>query len=83
MTTIVVLGDVQNSEASKRSVSLSNDEWFILSQCLEAFSDTFRTKHSQVIATYVTRGQIQEAISEANHMNILLQKLDTLQAKIV
>lgn len=66
-----------------RSVFLTNDEWLILSQCVEAFSNTFRAQHSQVIATYLTRGQVDEALSEAAHMNTLLQKLDKLQANLV
>jgi hypothetical protein len=40
-------------------------------------------KHSQTIATYVTRGQLDEAQQEANRMNTLLQTLDKLQAKLV
>jgi hypothetical protein len=51
--------------------------------CAEAYSETYRTKHSQTIATYVTRGQIPEAQAEAVKMNQLLQTLDKLQAKLV
>jgi hypothetical protein len=71
------------NEEIKRSVTLTNDQWLVLSQCVEAFSDTYRARHSQIIATYVTRGQLPEAQSEAQKMNGLLQTLDKLQALIV
>lgn len=66
-----------------RSVTLTNDQWLILSQCVEAFADTYRKQHSQTVATYVTRGQLDNAVDEARKMNELLQQLDKLQAKIV
>jgi hypothetical protein len=71
------------SEEISRSVTLTNDQWLILSQCVESFSDTYRKQHSQTIATYVTRNQLDEAQVEAQRMNQLLQQLDKLQALIV
>lgn len=82
ITDLVILTDDPNNEI-RRSVTLSNDSWLILSQCVEAFSDTYRKQHSQIIATYVTRGQLAEAKVEADKMNALLQQLDKLQASIV
>jgi hypothetical protein len=79
---IVVITDESQDEIT-RSVTLSNDSWLILSQCVESFADTYRAKHSQTIATYVTRGQITEAQQEAERMNQLLQRLDKLQACLV
>lgn len=73
----------ETAEEIKRPVTLTNDEWLIVSQCVESFADTYRAKHSQVIATYVTRGQLAEAQAEAQKMNALLQKLDYLQARLV
>jgi len=66
-----------------RSVLASNDEWLIISQCVEAFADTYRKNQSLVIATYLTRGQTLEAINEATKMNQMLQRLDQIQAKVV
>jgi hypothetical protein len=40
---------------------LTNEEWSVVAQCVESFADTYRAKHSQVVATYVTRGQLPEA----------------------
>ena len=71
------------SQEITRSVTLTNDQWLILSQCVEAFSDTYRKQHSQTVATYVTRGQLDHAVEEAQKMNDLLQTLDFLQAKLV
>jgi hypothetical protein len=71
------------SQEITRSVTLTNDQWLILSQCVEAFSDTYRKQHSQTVATYVTRGQLDHAVDEARKMNDLLQTLDKLQAKLV
>jgi hypothetical protein len=71
------------SEEITRSVNLTNDQWLILSQCVEAFSDTYRKQHSQTIATYVTRNQLDQAQVEAHKMNELLKTLDKLQAKLV
>jgi hypothetical protein len=78
----LIVIDLPNEEIS-RSVTLTNDQWLILSQCVEAFSDTYRKQHSQTIATYVTRNQLDQAQVEAQKMNQLLQTLDKLQAKLV
>ncbi len=74
---------LEESEEITRSVTLTNDQWLILSQCVESFTSTYRNQHSQTIATYVTRGQLAEAQAEAVKMNDLLQTLDKLQAKLV
>jgi hypothetical protein len=79
---ITVITDNPQEELS-RSVTLTNDEWLVLSQCVESFTESYRAKHSQTIATYVTRGQLTEAQDEAKRMNQLLMKLDKLQARIV
>jgi hypothetical protein len=79
---IIILKDDPYTEIS-RSVTLTNDQWLIISQCVESFSDTYRKQHSQTIATYVTRGQLDEAVSEAQKMNELLRTLDKLQAAVV
>ena len=71
------------AEEISRSVTLTNDQWLILSQCVESFSDTYRKQHSQTIATYVTRNQLDQAQVEAKKMNELLQQLDKLQARLV
>ena len=73
----------EEPEEISRSVSLTNQEWATLALCAESYSDTYRAKHSQTIATYVTRGQIPEAQAEAVKMNQLLETLDKLQAKLV
>ena len=83
---LVVLTDESFQEEAdptkelRRSVELTNEEWSVVSQCVESFADTYRAKHSQVVATYVTRGQLPEAQTEAKKMNDLLMKLDRLQA---
>jgi hypothetical protein len=79
---LIILTDDPHNEIS-RSVTLTNDQWLILSQCVEAFADTYRKQHSQTVATYVTRGQLDVAVSEAQKMNTLLMQLDKLQASIV
>ena len=79
---IIILTEPPAEELS-RSVTLTNDQWLVLSQCVEAFSDTYRKRHSQTVATYVTRGQLDVAVDEARRMNELLQTLDKLQAKLV
>lgn len=79
----LIVTSAPDSEQLGRSIHLTNDEWLVASQCVESFSDTYRAKHSQTIATFVTRGQIDEAVSEAKNMNQLLQKLDYIQAKLV
>ena len=79
---LIVVTEAPADEIS-RSVTLTNYQWLIVSQCVESFSDTYRKQHSQTIATYVTRGQLAEAQSEAQKMNQLLQQLDKLQALLV
>ena len=79
---LIVVTEAPADEIS-RSVTLTNDQWLIISQCVESFSDTYRKQHSQTIATYVTRGQLDEAQNEARKMNDLLQVLDKLQALVV
>jgi hypothetical protein len=79
---LIVITDLPNEEIT-RSVTLTNDQWLVISQCVEAFSDTYRKQHSQTIATYVTRGQLDQAQVEARKMNELLQQLDKLQACLV
>jgi hypothetical protein len=81
MDLIVISGEPENEIS--RSVTLTNEQWAILAMCTDAYADTYRTKHSQIIATYVTRGQLTEAQAEAARMNQLLQTLDKLQAKLV
>ena len=85
--TIVLMGfpeiDDETPQDIVRSVTLSNEQWSILAMCAESYSDTYRAKHSQTIATFVTRGQLDEAQAEAVKMNTLLQTLDKLQAKLV
>ena len=71
------------SEPLGRSVYLTNDEWLVLSQTLESFSTTYRDRQSVLIATYVTRGQLDQAVVEAQKMNDMLRRLDQLQVKIV
>jgi hypothetical protein len=51
--------------------------------CAEAYATTFRTQQSEFVATYVTRNQLDEAVTQAGKMNALLQKLDRIQAKLV
>lgn len=81
MDLIVITGEPQNEIT--RSVTLTNEQWAILAMCTDAYADTFRAKHSQIVTTYVTRGQLDEAQAEAKKMNQLLQQLDKLQAKLV
>ena len=79
---LVIITESPAAEVT-RSVTLTNDQWLILSQCVESFSDTYRKQHSQTIATYVTRNQLDQAQVEARKMNELLQQLDKLQARLV
>jgi hypothetical protein len=81
----IVVNVPQSNEAEEifRSVNLSNNDWLILSQCVEAFAGTYRSKQSQTVTTYVTRNQLDLAVTEAKKMNDLLQQLDKLQAKLV
>ena len=90
MTDLVVLVDptyeepVDNeTQVLERSVTLTNEQWSILAMCAEAYATTFRTQQSEFIATYVTRGQLDEAVSHAGKMNSMLQKLDKLQAALM
>ena len=91
LVTTVMLGDpqwfdpeaVSSEDTIVRDVSMTNDEWLVVSQCIEAFASTYRKNQSQVIATYVTRGQIPEAVNEADKMNQMLQRLDQIQIKVV
>ena len=82
-TPVSVLLPEPEAEEIHRAVSLSNQEWLVLSHCAESFSATYRESHSQVIATYVTRGQLDLAVEEAAKMNVLLLQLDKIQAKLV
>lgn len=66
-----------------RSIYLSNDDWLVLSQCVESFADVYRAQHSQTIATLLTRGQVDLALVEAERMGQLLQRLDKLQVALV
>jgi hypothetical protein len=79
---LVVLQDDPNQEIM-RSVTLSNESWAVLAMCTEAYAETYRAKHSQTIATYVTRNQIDQAQAEARKMGDLLQTLDRIQAKLL
>ena len=81
MDLIVIKGEPENEIS--RSVTLTNEQWAILAMCTDAYADTYRAKHSQTIATYVTRGQLEQAQVEARKMNDLLMTLDKLQAKLV
>jgi hypothetical protein len=92
LTTAIVFGEpnwtsdetyVFPQESLLRPVELTGDEWLIVSQCLENFADVYRKNQSLIIATYVTRGQTAEAVSEATKMNQMLQRLDQIQAKVV
>ena len=90
MSDLVVLVDptyeepVDNeTQILERSVTLTNEQWSILAMCAEAYSTTFRTQQSEFIATYVTRGQLDEAVRQAGKMNSMLQKLDKLQAALM
>ena len=90
MSDLVVLVDPTYEEPEdnetkvlERSVTLTNEQWSILAMCAEAYATTFRTQQSEFVATYVTRGQLDEAVSQATKMNKMLQALDQLQAKLV
>jgi hypothetical protein len=89
MSDLVVLVDPTYEEPEdnetkvlERSVTLTNEQWSILAMCAEAYATTFRTQQSEFIATFVTRGQLDEAVIQAAKMNVMLQKLDQLQAKV-
>ena len=79
---IVIITEAPSEEIT-RSVTLTNDQWLIISQCLESFAETYRKQHSQIVTTYVTRGQLDQAVVEAQKMNELLMQLDKLQAMVV
>ena len=90
MSDLVVLVDPtyeetpdEETQTLERSVNLTNEQWSILAMCAEAYSGTFRTQQSEFVATYVTRGQLDEAVAQAAKMNKMLQMLDKLQAKLV
>lgn len=80
---LALIPEEKTAQEIHRSVSLSNQDWLILSQCAEAFSTTFRAETSQFIATYVTRGQLDLAVREAEKMNVLLQKLDEIHVALL
>lgn len=81
MDLIVIAGEPENE--IRRSVTLTNEQWAILALCADSYAETYRTKRSQIVATYVTRGQMQEAADEAAKMNHMLMQLDKLQALLV
>ena len=90
MTDLVVLVDPTYEEPEdaetkvlERSVTLTNEQWSILAMCAEAYSTTFRTQQSEFVTTYVTRGQLDEAVNQAGKMNAMLQKLDKIQASLM
>ena len=90
MTDLVVLVDPtyeepvdDETQILERSVTLTNEQWSILAMCAEAYSTTFRTQQSEFVTTYVTRGQLDEAVTQAGKMNAMLQKLDKLQAALM
>jgi len=90
MSDLVVLVDPTYDEPEdnetrvlERSVTLTNEQWSILAMCAEAYATTFRRQQSEFVTTYVTRGQLDEAVSQAAKMNRMLQTLDQLQAKLV
>ena len=79
---LVVFTDEPTNELS-RSVTLTNEQWGILALCADAYATTFRTQQSEFVATYVTRGQLDEAVTQAAKMNAMLQTLDRIQAKLL
>jgi hypothetical protein len=90
MSDLVVLVDPtyeepvdDETQILERSVTLTNEQWSILAMCAEAYSTTFRTQQSEFVTTYVTRGQLDEAVNQAGKMNAMLAKLDKLQAKLM
>jgi hypothetical protein len=89
MTDLVVLVDptyeepVDNeTQVIERSVTMTNEQWSILAMCAEAYATTFRTQQSEFIATFVTRNQLDEAVSQAAKMNHMLALLDKIQATL-
>ena len=90
MTALVVLVDPtyegpedNETKVLERSVTLTNEQWSILAMCAESYATTFRTQQSEFVATYVTRNQLDEAVTQAAKMNAMLQQLDKLQAKLL
>jgi hypothetical protein len=79
---LVVLRDEPDNEIT-RSVTLTNEQWGILALCADAYATTFRTQQSEFVATWVTRNQLDEAVSQAAKMNAMLQQLDRIQAKLL
>lgn len=79
---LIILANEPENEIS-RSVTLSNEEWGILALCADAYATTFRTQQSEFVTTFVTRGQLDEAVSQAKKMNGMLQQLDRIQAKLL
>ncbi len=79
---LIILANEPDNEIS-RSVTLSNEEWSILALCADTYATTFRTQQSEFVATFVTRGQLDEAVSQAKKMNVMLQQLDRIQAKLL
>jgi hypothetical protein len=79
---LIILRD-DSSEEITRSVTLSNEEWGILALCADAYATSFRTQQSEFVTTFVTRGQLDEAVSQAAKMNQMLQSLDKIQAKLL
>lgn len=82
ITDLVILSE-EPSEEITRSVTLSNEDWGILALCADTYATTFRTQQSEFVTTYVTRGQLDEAVKQADKMNVLLEKLDKIQAKLL
>jgi hypothetical protein len=78
----VVVTTIPEPQEIRRSVELTNQDWDIILQSLEGLSSLYRERQSQVIATYVTRGQLPEAVLAAKTMNELLMKIDQIQALI-
>ena len=74
---------VEEAQEVRRDVNLPNNDWLIVSQCVEAYADTFRRNQSSIVATYVTRGDLEGAVKAAAHMNELLEKLDNIQSSLV
>jgi hypothetical protein len=79
---LVLLQDEPDNEIT-RSVTLTNEQWGILALCADAYATTFRTQQSEFVATWVTRNQLDEAVSQAAKMNAMLQRLDKIQAKLL
>ena len=89
MSDLVVLVDPtyeepEDSETQilERSITLTNEQWSILAMCAEAYSTTFRKQQSEFVTTYVTRGQLDEAVNQAAKMNAMLALLDKIQAAL-